>query len=1009
MDVGVTIGDFRLEERIGRGGMGVVFRATQLSLGRPVALKLIAAEFAQDPSFRERFKREARLAAGIDHPNVVPVHQADEDEGRLYIAMRYVHGTDLHALLLAHGRLDPPDAVRIVEQIAAALDAAHEQGLVHRDVKPANVLLSGADGRGHVYLTDFGLTKHTSSTAALTRTGAFVGTLDYVAPEQVQGGTVDGRADVYALGCVLYELLTATVPFQRESDVAKLYAHMSEPPPRPSDAVPELLAFDAVIGRAMQKDPAARYTTAGELAVAARAAIAGEPPKTARTRVSPARVAAPASPQAHVERLRFNVPLSLANFVGRQAELDALHEVFAVADPVVIAQAITGLGGVGKSQLATRYVHDHGASYDVVAWIRAADGGIADLSELAAELGEHVDDLSPGKRAERALHWLNNTDMRWLLVLDNISSPEQLRSCCPHSGHGRVLVTSRHQGLRQFGPPLPVDVFDEDTATSFLVSEAGRPRDDAGARPLARALGCLPLALSHAGAYCATGTSFDEYLALLTELPASSLFDASSEAFYEETVASTWQVSINAAAADAPLAATVLTMAAHLGPDAIPKRLFGTLIDPGAAAERKGLSDAFNALHRFSLMKVGDDTVSMHRVVQKTVRDDAASRGDARAALQALGAVDEAFPQLESTSLPASWPACEQLLPHVLALADTLTAPGDSATRLIELLIRCCHYLAYAGDWMRGPAVAETAASRAAELLGEEHPDTLTARFELADAYWAAGRTSEAIELGEQVLADRERLLGAEHPDTLTTRGNLALAYASAGRIDDATAIEERLLDDFERLLGPQHPYTLTSRGNLASSYRAVGRTREAIELGERALADREELFGREHPLVLANLVDLASSYHMAGRTDEAIEIEERAHADHERVLGADHPHTLRVRANLSSSYRSVGRTIEAIELGQRALADYERILGVGHPDTLGVGHNLARCYQSAGRTSEAIELEERVLADHEQILGATHPETLAARRELAGYYRSAGRAGDADELEGSSASRREP
>jgi serine/threonine protein kinase len=291
LDIGATIGDYRLEERIGRGGMGVVFRATQLSLGRQVALKLVAPELAEDPEFRERFKREARLAAGIDHPNVVPVHQAEEQDGHLYIAMRYVPGTDLHALLSARGRLEPADAVRILEQVAAALDAAHEQGLVHRDVKPANVLLSGKPGKEHVYLTDFGVTKHIASGAGMTRTGAFVGTLDYVSPEQVQGAAVDGRADVYALGCVLYELLTGVVPFQRDSDAAKLFAHMSDPPPRPSERIALVdAALDAVVVQAMDKDPGERYPTAGEMAAAARAAVGPVAPSTvlSKPRVPPA-------------------------------------------------------------------------------------------------------------------------------------------------------------------------------------------------------------------------------------------------------------------------------------------------------------------------------------------------------------------------------------------------------------------------------------------------------------------------------------------------------------------------------------------------------------------------------------------------------------------------------------------------------------------------------------------------------------------------------------------------
>ena len=207
--------------------MGIVYRATQVALGRPVALKLIAANFAGDRSFRERFKREWETAASIDHPNVIPVYEAGEAEEHLFIAMRYVEGLDLANLLAREQLLDPERAVRIIAQVASALDAAHARGLVHRDVKPANVLIGAEE---HVYLTDFGLTKHASQDA-LTKTGLFVGSVDYAAPEQIRGEQMDARTDVYSLGCVLYQTLTKRLPYDKDADVAKMYAHISAPPP----------------------------------------------------------------------------------------------------------------------------------------------------------------------------------------------------------------------------------------------------------------------------------------------------------------------------------------------------------------------------------------------------------------------------------------------------------------------------------------------------------------------------------------------------------------------------------------------------------------------------------------------------------------------------------------------------------------------------------------------------------------------------------------------------------
>ena len=208
---GSTFAGYRIEAEAGRGGMGIVYRATQVALGRPVALKLIAADFAGDRSFRERFKREWETAASIDHPNVIPVYEAGEAEEHLFIAMRYVEGLDLANLLAREPEFAPERAVRIIAQVASALDAAHARGLVHRDVKPANVLIGAEE---HVYLTDFGLTKHASQDA-LTKTGLFVGSVDYAAPEQIRGEAMDARTDVYSLGCVLYQALTKRLPVRQ--------------------------------------------------------------------------------------------------------------------------------------------------------------------------------------------------------------------------------------------------------------------------------------------------------------------------------------------------------------------------------------------------------------------------------------------------------------------------------------------------------------------------------------------------------------------------------------------------------------------------------------------------------------------------------------------------------------------------------------------------------------------------------------------------------------------------
>ncbi len=273
---GSKVAGYRIESLVGRGGMGVVYRAVQLRLERVVALKVIAPELLDDEDVRARFLAEARAAASVDHPNVIPVHEAGEDDGVAFIAMRYVAGADLRSRVRHGGALDPAEAAGFVVQAAAALDAIHRAGFVHRDVKPANLLV---DPNGHVYLTDFGLAKQIITHSGATRTGHWVGTLDYVAPEQIRGGRIDARADVYALGGVLHYTLTGRVPFEREGDEAKLWAQLSAPPPAPSQLRRGLRPdFDGVVARAMAKEADHRFPSAGDLGRAAHAAAVGAVP-----------------------------------------------------------------------------------------------------------------------------------------------------------------------------------------------------------------------------------------------------------------------------------------------------------------------------------------------------------------------------------------------------------------------------------------------------------------------------------------------------------------------------------------------------------------------------------------------------------------------------------------------------------------------------------------------------------------------------------------------------------
>ncbi|HEU0304780.1 MAG TPA: serine/threonine-protein kinase, partial [Gaiellaceae bacterium] len=397
---GDQLAGYEVESVIGRGGMGVVYKAHDARLGRPIALKLIAPERAQDERFRGRFLVESQLAASLDHSNVVPVYDAGEAEGRLYIAMRYVEGTDLRTLLARDAPLAPERALALVRQVAAALDAAHARGLVHRDVKPANILVTEESGREHCYLSDFGLTRGPDPIAGQGEPAHLSGTVAYVAPEQITGDAVTGRADVYALGCVLYEALAGSPPFGGRRSMAVLVAHVQEPPP----PLPAFPALEPVVTRALAKEAADRYDTAGELVDEALAALEGtELP----------------------QELHFRVPL-----VGRENDLQWLREAWGEArQRHGHVAVVSGPRGIGKTRL------------------------VAELArEVRAEGGEvrYVSCLGRGDLAIEALSEAGTLTAPVLLILDDLDAADvELLDAVRHAGpviassSALVLATSR--------------------------------------------------------------------------------------------------------------------------------------------------------------------------------------------------------------------------------------------------------------------------------------------------------------------------------------------------------------------------------------------------------------------------------------------------------------------------------------------------------------------------------------------------------------------------------------
>ena len=381
LGVGTEVAGYRIEGVLGRGGMGVVYRGVDERLGRGAAVKVIAAERAGDAAFRRRFIEESRAAAAIDHPNVLPVYAAGEEDGTLFLVTRLVDGPDLEGLLEHEGAMDIDRALGVAAQVGAALDAAHASGLTHRDVKPANVLVTRESGTGAelCYLTDFGLAQRGDRRTRLTTTGQIVGTLDYIAPEQIEGGSVDGRADLYALAVMLYECLAGEPPFPRDSQPALLYAHLTDPPPQISEKVAAAPpALDAVIARALAKSPEDRYGTCAEFVAAVRAALSG--------RTAPAATAA-TTIREQADTVVAAAPAAATGGTSRRRRLALVGGTLAAAAIAVAVLLLAGGGGDegGGTTAALRL------STEEVSLARAIGDGASRLAESVAVAGPTSD------------------------------------------------------------------------------------------------------------------------------------------------------------------------------------------------------------------------------------------------------------------------------------------------------------------------------------------------------------------------------------------------------------------------------------------------------------------------------------------------------------------------------------------------------------------------------------------------------------------------------------------
>ena len=678
---------------------------------------------------------------------------------------------------------------------------------------------------------------------------------------------------------------------------------------------------------------------------------------------------------------------------------------------------LVGMRGCGKSQLASDLAQwCEKQKWHLVAWINATskEQVRSGLIELADRLGIETQGRNEESIIEQCFSYLESGEPSdRLIVFDNVEDINHLTKLVPRGDGLRVVVTTtnEHGWKNQSWDSIKVGVFSrEDSIKCLLQITDSKDREAADA--VAQKLGDLPLAIAQAGATaCEEDWTLKQYISRLEHYSSSIVIKRVLGDDYTADVSSALFMAVNVALEklggdEREVARRQLGGLAVLAQSGVPTRWIDPLSPDAYNADREEnvpdiADNAHSALTELVNMSVVQQSVNknvtmLHRLQAQVLRENWGKEKTATCE-EAFDAAVEILSRTKFEQLPSNdGDARRREVSDLIAQLSAIAVQDYSRSLFESEQIRLYLYRAFKYGQDLGIEYKMVELSAAVEViedvLGPDHPVALTVRSNLAGAYDSAGRFGEAIELFEQVLAERKRLLGADHPDTLGTRNNLAYAYRSVGRFDEAIDAWEELLPDCQGVLGPDHPDTLTVRNNLAVAYYSVGRFGEAIELFEQVLAERERVLGPDHPDTLKTRHNLAGAYDSVGRFGEAIELFEQVLAERERVLGPDHPDMLNTRNSLAGAYDSVGRFGEAIDAWEELLLDCQRVLGADHPDTLTVRNNLAGAYDSVGRFGEAIDAWEELLPDCQRVLGPDHPYTLTVRDNLAGAYDFVGR-----------------
>lgn len=704
----------------------------------------------------------------------------------------------------------------------------------------------------------------------------------------------------------------------------------------------------------------------------------------------------------------WNVPYHRnPNFTGRENILAQLDNALNSGEPAALVQAITGLGGIGKTQIALEYAYRHLADYDVVWWLRAeqADTLAADYAALAMALDLPGKD-QPDQDAIIAVvrNWLQR-NTGWLLIFDNAVAPQDLRGYLPQGTAKRVLITSRESDWSSLARSVDVPVWPRDESVKFLLDRTSQS-DVQAADQLAEVLGDLPLAMEQAGAYMkSVSLSLEAYRKLfITRRQDLWQEERPPESYHEDTVATTWSLAMEEVAKAAPIGADILNFCAFLAPDKIPRTLIpeiaGYLSEElaGLLSDELILNGGIKALKHFSLIESDENSISVHRLVQLVVRDRLSSEAQLMWARAALKLISTAFPS-EGFDNVNCWPKCSALLVH----AETIlrhTEEDQSVWKAASLLLNNVgEYLTGRGQYRDSLQPLQRALALRKAVLGDTHLDVAYSMNNVGVAFDNLGRFGDAKLLYINALEIRETQLGAEHPDVATSLNNLALLLHAKGEHSEAEPLFRRALEIRETHLGREHPSVATSLNNLALLLDAQGKYSEAEFLYRRALEIYIAQLGAENPYVAGSLNNLAGLLYDRGNHNEAESLFRRALEIRERQLGAEHPAVANSLNGLALLLHNQGYLEEAEPLYRRALEILEVQLGVEHPSVATCLNNLALLLHDQHNYGEAESLYRRALEIYEAQLGSEHPSVADSLSNLASLLQVRGRIREARAL----------